>query len=308
MSGPFFEPPARSAAWPQAQAPAQAALGPAANPECSAQPPHGRGGLPSWLAALGAGLLDATIPQTCVACGSWISGAAPLCGGCAARLDALQALPACDRCGRVMRPESIRPGECARCSHESFWNVRAVVRLGPDVAPLRGLLRLLKYAGEERVALPLCDRLAARLAACDWWPQVDVLVPVPMHRLRRWQRPCDHAWLLAEGLSRRLRVPLRRAAIRRHRYAPSQTGASSRARRFEQVSGCFVTPPRPRIAGLTICIVDNLLVSGATICEVSKVLRAAGVRRIYAAVAARTMPPGDFQAAEALLNDWISRA
>lgn len=302
MSDPFFEPPARSAASPQTPRHARSAQAPAAKAASQANLSSGGGGLRAWLAALGAGLLDATIPQTCVACGSWISDAAPLCGGCAARLDALQALPACDRCGRVMRPESIRPGECARCSHESYWNLRAIVRLGPDVEPLRGLLRALKYGGEERVVLPLCERLATRLAARDWWPQVDVLVPVPMHRLRRWQRPCDHAWLLAEGLSHRLRVPLRRAAIRRHRYAPSQTGASSRARRFEQVSGCFVTPPRPRIAGLTVCIVDNLLVSGATLCEVSKVLRAAGARRVYAAVAARTMPPGDFQA-EALMSN-----
>jgi predicted amidophosphoribosyltransferase len=52
------------------------------------------------------------------------------------------------------------------------------------------------------------------------------------------------------------------------------------------------------VQGMTVCIVDNLLVTGATVCEVSKVLRKAGAKKIYAAVAARTVSGGDFQAAD----------
>jgi phosphoribosylpyrophosphate synthetase len=44
---------------------------------------------------------------------------------------------------------------------------------------------------------------------------------------------------------------------------------------------------------LNVCIVDNLLVSGATVTEASKVLRRLGAKRIYAAVLARTPPPGE---------------
>ncbi len=40
-------------------------------------------------------------------------------------------------------------------------------------------------------------------------------------------------------------------------------------------------------------IVDNLVTSGATVCELSKVLRRAGAKRIYAAAIARTVLSGD---------------
>ncbi|RMF74670.1 MAG: hypothetical protein D6744_14295, partial [Planctomycetota bacterium] len=77
----------------------------------------------------------------------------------------------------------------------------------------------------------------------------------------------------------------------------------SRTARFENVRGCFAPTRRPAVAGARVCIVDNLLVTGATIHEVAKVLRAAGARRIYAAVAARTVMSGDYQAdADALIR------
>jgi adenine/guanine phosphoribosyltransferase-like PRPP-binding protein len=53
-----------------------------------------------------------------------------------------------------------------------------------------------------------------------------------------------------------------------------------------------------------MCIVDNLIVSGATVLEVAKVLRKAGARRIYAVAVARPPSPGDppSQAADNSLN------
>ena len=51
-----------------------------------------------------------------------------------------------------------------------------------------------------------------------------------------------------------------------------------------------------RLAGKCVCIVDNLVATGATVCEVSKALRRAGARRVYAAVIGRTVFAGDVQA------------
>ena len=65
----------------------------------------------------------------------------------------------------------------------------------------------------------------------------------------------------------------------------------SRAERFRNVAGCFAVKrwAIERLAGKTVCIVDNLLATGATVHEVSKVLREGGAKRIYVAVIARTV-------------------
>jgi len=232
------------------------------------------------------------------------------CAACHAVLDGRRRLPYCRRCGRTLPAAAIHTDGCARCRTEAFWNVAAVARAGPYVGGLRDLLLDLKYRGQERNAEYAGDLLADELRGCDWPGTLDALVPVPMHWLRRCQRPCDHARLLAEALSRRLNVPVVRL-LRRARHAPSQTRQHGKVARFENVRGCFATRgwwrerlpawlrpwlgwwPAADLRGKTVCIVDNLIVAGATVHEVAKMLRKAGVRRVYAAVVARGPAPGD---------------
>lgn len=243
-------------------------------------------------------LLDALLPQTCVSCDSPIAAdEPPACPACRAALEATIALPHCPFCGRTVSPLSIHEKNCGRCRSEQFWNVGGIARVGEyREEALRRMLVGLKFTGGERQADYLGYLLAGAMRKAPWLSEIEALVPVPMHRLRRWQRPCDHAQMLADAVAQRLKIPVRRAAVRRVKYSISQTRTGSRAERFKNVKGCFSPARRPKIAGQTVCIIDNLLVTGATIHEVSKVLRKAGARRIYAAVVARASLPGDPQA------------
>jgi ComF family protein len=193
-----------------------------------------------------------------------------------------------------MPAPSIHERTCARCRTEAFWNVAAIVRVGLyREEALRRMLVGLKFTGSERQADYLGSLLATALRSQPWVGDLDALVPVPMHPLRRLQRRGDHARMLAEAASRRLGVPICRKAIRRVRYSISQTRTLSRTERFRNIRGCFAPRRRSAVAGKTVCIIDNLLVTGATVHEVSKVLRKAGARRIYAAVVARVTLAGD---------------
>jgi predicted amidophosphoribosyltransferase len=161
---------------------------------------------------------------------------------------------------------------------------------------MRQLVGRLKFVERQRPAELLGALLAERIRAQRWAGELDAVVPVPMHWLRRAQRPCDHARLLAEAVARWLRLPVK-VAVRRIRYAPSQANLPSRQRRFESVLGCFAPARFADVRGLTVCIIDNLVVSGATVCEVSKALRRAGAANIYVAVAARSAMPNERQPA-----------
>lgn len=252
------------------------------------------------LRSLAAGLLDAALPQTCAACGVWLpAGAGIVCRACHDEVVTGLARPYCPRCARTLPRPAIQDDGCARCRFEPFWNMAGVARVGVYEPALRALLVGLKYHGRERSADYLAARLADALAERDWHAGLDALAPVPMHWLRRVQRPCDHAAILATALGRRLRLPVVRP-LWRARHARSQTTLPSKAARFENVQHCFAAAPwywppwpKPRVAGKTVCIVDNLAAAGATLVEVSKVLRRAGARRIYAAVVARPAAPGD---------------
>jgi ComF family protein len=173
--------------------------------------------------------------------------------------------------------------------------VAGLARVGAYEPPLRALGIGLKYRGRERNGDYLGELLAAELSRLGWPAELDALVPVPMSRLRRWQRPCDHAEALALGVARRLGLPVWRAVVR-VRHTPSQTGVTSRAARFANVAGCFTVRRGVRLEGRRVCIVDNLLATGATIHEVAKALRRARAKEIRAAVVSRTVLAGDVQA------------
>lgn len=240
--------------------------------------------------------LDVVLPQSCMGCGAWIAGEqGDLCGECRREVAEARSTPFCARCGRTLPPAVPIERDCRGCRPEEFWNVAGVARCGPYGGVLATMLKNLKYAGHMRNAGRLGAWLAEAIGGTAWGEKVELLVPVPMHWLRRVQRPCNHARVLAEAAGRLLGVPVRNAAVRRAHYAPSQTSVSSRAGRFENIRGCFEPARGADVKGRTVCIVDNLMVSGATIHEVSKVLRAAGAKRIYAATVARSTLPGGVQ-------------
>lgn len=240
-------------------------------------------------------MIDAVFPQTCLGCTALIPGErGDLCDACARELDAAAAAFACPKCGRSVRRLSVIEGRCRGCRSETTWNISELVRIGEYTGPLRDSIVRLKFTGADADARLLGGRLAAAIATRPWSASLDMLVPVPMHRRRRRQRPCDHALVLAkfaaEALARRLRrrLPVRNAAVWRKKYSPSQTHYQTRNERFQNVKDCFEATRRPGVEGKTVCIIDNIVVSGATLYELSKVLRKAGAKRIYAAVAARS--------------------
>jgi ComF family protein len=243
----------------------------------------------------------ALFPDVCAACGDWIPpGGQRLCRPCDGEIAAASAMSYCRRCGRSMPASALHDRGCVRCRTEPFWNVHSVTRVGAYEGALQRMILALKYAGRQHAALVAAERLAAALQRSGRASGVDLLIPVPMHWLRRLQRPIEHAQVLTEALGQLLRVEVYPAA-RRIRPAPSQTRRSSRAARFENVRNSFGLrrAAARKLGGRHVCIVDNVVVSGATLHELAKVLRRGGARVISAATIARATMAGDPQAQEA---------
>lgn len=251
------------------------------------------GGLRDVLTA--GGLRDALIPQTCVGCGAWIAGAggALVCPTCDAEIRAAAARSYCRRCGRTLPATAIHDDGCARCRTERHWNLAGLARVATYVTPLRSAVLGLKFAGQRRNAEYLATLLAEALGHERWCKDVQALVPVPMHYLRRLQRHFPHAAVLTEALARKLDLPVWRV-VKRVQHGRSQLEITTKYGRLDNIRGHFAAARRhTKLDGATVCIVDNLVMSGGTICEVAKVVRQLGARRIYGAAAARPAAPGD---------------
>ncbi len=131
------------------------------------------------------------------------------------------------------------------------------------------------------VLAPLAE---AALQGSSFYDDIDLFVPVPLHWTRRVLRGYNQTHLIARQLRHprgRLKCDLVRA--RRTHAQPQAATPASRAR---NVAGAFVVREGHGFSGKTVCLVDDIKTSGATLSECAKVLKEAGAAKVYALVLA----------------------
>jgi ComF family protein len=117
-----------------------------------------------------------------------------------------------------------------------------------------------------------------------------LLVPVPLHRTRLWQRGFNQSVIIARALSRRTGLPVAPRLLGRTRRTPPLKGMNSRQRR-RAVTAAFAVRDPAALAGRTVVLVDDVLTTGATAEACARALRKAGAARIELVSWARVVQP-----------------
>jgi ComF family protein len=233
-----------------------------------------------------ADLAGAVFPPLCALCREPEAGDGL---GCAAhRLPLAPPGPRCGRCAGAL-PASIADGErCAECRLDppSFARTIALAdyRAQP---PAREWILALKHGRRPDLARVLGRALGARLAE-EEGPQI--LVPVPLHPLRRFERGYDQALLLARAAAEVADARVVRALARAR--ATAVQGSLGAPPRRANVAGAFRERrawPRPGrlIARRAVWLVDDVVTSGATASECALALKRLGAARVGVLAVAR---------------------
>jgi ComF family protein len=236
---------------------------------------------------LAQGLLQLVYPSTCFVCHRALpADQASFCSACRTALTT-DSFPNCPRCAATMGPYvvSMERG-CLACRNQSF-HFDGVVRLGPYADLLRRVILRLKYVSGEGLAEVLGELWAAHLEGRLRDLKADVIVPVPLHWRRRWQRGYNQSEVLAHALADRLRLPCQPAWLRRVRNTPQQVAQQSATARRENLQKAFAAPARAELRGKTVLLIDDVLTTGSTASDAARALRAGGAARIVVAVLAR---------------------
>jgi ComF family protein len=221
-------------------------------------------------------IVHAILPNHCALCGASALNR-PLCTGCDADLSHYRA-PACPVCA-LPTPGGQVCGACLR-RPPAFDRTLAAFSYR---FPLDRLLHAFKYSGNlaliEVMAKPL-----AQLAADH--PKPDLLMPMPLHPGRLKERGFNQSLEIAKPISRWLDVPLTADASRRTRDTPTQAGLKWKERR-RNVRGAFACDLD--LCGKKIAVLDDVMTTGATLNEISRVLKSQGAIEVSAWVVARTL-------------------
>ena len=228
-------------------------------------------------------LLDFALPARCAGCGTIVEQVHSFCPDCWTQIEFLGD-SGCSTCGLPL--EATEAELCGVCIAKPprIARTRSAVAYG-ELS--RSIAIRLKYGRKVALARTMA-RFMAPLVRRD--EKGAILVPVPLHRSRLWNRGFNQSALVASELCRATGLPSQPRLLRRVRRTPALKGMSVSQRR-RTVSGAFRVDPAVDLEGRTVVLVDDVLTTGSTAEACAKALRKAGAARIELVSWARVVRP-----------------
>ena len=190
----------------------------------------------------------------------------------------------CQRCGLPL--SGTEADTCGRCLADppKLDRIRAAVAY--DELP-RSIALNLKYGRKVGLSRTMARYMAPLRGE---WDDETLVVPVPLHRWRLWNRGFNQSVLVARELAGRWQLPVQCDALRRVRRTQPLKGMSHQQRR-KAVAGAFRGSGGKPLAGKTVVLIDDVLTSGSTAEACARALRKAGAARVELICWARVVRP-----------------
>ena len=230
-------------------------------------------------------LLDIVYPRYCVSCGRDVDmSRGHTCWDCRSSYTILTH-PFCSRCGDPVDGKVLGEYLCSWCRRHgaSFESARSAARYR---GALRSAIHALKYERASHVAADLVPLLGACVRTHFGGAHFDAVTCVPLHARKERERTYNQSALLAAGLASELRLPLAQRCLARPKPTETQTDLSASQRRAN-VRGAFRAVDRAWVEGRSLLLVDDVMTTGATVQECSRVLKSAGAAGVYVVTVAR---------------------
>ena len=214
---------------------------------------------------------DMILPRACVVCGEkLLLNEKHLCLYCMADLPLTRFWemahnPMADKFNALIQ---VGLEESQAQPHERYAHAAALFFFSSD-APYRHILYNIKYEGRVDLGRHFGRMLGARLASSEAFRDVDCVMPVPLHWIRRWRRGYNQAEVIAREVAAALGVPLDCGTLARRRRTRTQTRldikgkAANVAGAFEVRNKTQVPEEHPQLKH--ILLIDDLFTTGSTL-------------------------------------------
>ncbi len=161
-------------------------------------------------------------------------------------------------------------------------------------SPYSQIPQALKYGRNFEAGRHFARMLGRELAASELFSNVDALIPVPLHWIRRWRRGYNQAEVIARGIAEELKggtaasgtVPVLTRVLKRVRRTRTQTRLDAGGR-YENVKSAFVADGKALGKPLHLLLVDDVFTTGATLLACERALRRALSETLSPEVASR---------------------
>jgi len=218
------------------------------------------------------------LPRQCPCCEKFLEeGEQGFCSDCLTQIRWIQP-PFCSICGIPFISREAKTHPCGACvTHKRYFTMARA--LGAFEGSLQEAIHRWKYEGKTYLTPFFAEWIAEGLNRY-WKPgSLDLLIPVPLHRLRLRERGFNQALLLVKDLSRRTGIPYRKKILQKKKPTIPQVNLGG-ADREKGVKGAFYVTDKQDLLGAWVLLVDDVYTTGATVNECSKVLLRGGAERV----------------------------
>ena len=227
-------------------------------------------------------VLDLFYPRTCFHCNCNLndSGEVYLCHTCKEQIPYVKDTY-CTRCGATQGPYATAKEDegCSRCKGKKFY-FDTVTPITHFDGVTKALIHKFKYAKLRFLCQTLNEIATTRPHLKTIVQEVDIIVPVPLHWIKKFHRGFNQSELLSRGIQNHFSKPVSVRNLCRIRNTVSQTYLSKTKRR-ENVHNAFKVKRPGLFAGKSILLVDDVLTTGVTASECARKLKEAGAERVH---------------------------
>ena len=224
-------------------------------------------------------VLEVLYPKRCPICeGIVLPKGAFVCEKCYEALQWVNA-PYCMKCGKPMEDETRE--YCHDCQNKSFHYEYGYGMWVYD-ENLRKSMVGFKYKNKREYAEFYIHELITHYEEKIRRMNVDVIIPVPIHRRRYRQRGYNQAALLATGLGKALNIHVEEELLLRTRYTMPQKNLDDKERQKNLKKAFLINrSTKYDYVGKKILLIDDIYTTGSTIEVCTNVLLQAGVSKVY---------------------------
>jgi len=223
-------------------------------------------------------LLDIIYPRIyCELCGTRLEKTAVhgICSHCAETLSFIHP-PRCRLCSKPVETWTVVCKECELYGHD-YDQAMAVFEYS---ITMRELIHRYKYKKEYSLSRTFGYFMLEALDKTEW--QIDVIIPVPLHKNRLKSRGFNQAALLGEYISQRTGIPCEQDILIRSIDTKTQTSLSRKERAINLENAFTISKfGENKIENKNVLLIDDVHTTGATADSCSKVLHQAGAGKIY---------------------------
>lgn len=183
--------------------------------------------------------------------------------------------PTCYKCGKGLSDESLEYcQDCGRCNHIYDRGIALY-----DYPSISKTIYRFKYSNRSEYSKYLGLQMAKYLGPqiLSWKP--DLIIPVPLHKNKIRKRGYNQAGLLAKEVARSLGISYSdKLVVRTHNTVPMKTLSASE-RQINLKNAFKVEDNDVKLS--KVVIVDDIYTTGATIDAITRVLKEAGVKKVF---------------------------